>query len=129
MEDTTQKVVETPSAVPISEEMSALPLPKPELKPERVQEELMAAMAADRARRVQGWGWKAIPEIGGLVRVKRFGSPRVAAMYAMFATEHALFKDQRVSVSIDGLGQIAILLQVQDPGLTEMGLQYVKDLG
>ncbi|HEV7506864.1 MAG TPA: hypothetical protein VGS07_18380 [Thermoanaerobaculia bacterium] len=130
MEVTTQKVLDASSAAAFSEEVTgALPLPDPELKPERVQKELLAAIAAAKARQVRGWGWRALPEIGGMVRVKSFGSPRVAAMYGMFATEHAFFRDQRVSVTTDGLGRIAILLQIPDPGLSEMGLQYVKDLG
>ena len=94
-----------------------------------MQKELGLAMAADRARRVRGWGWSALPNLGGFVRVKRFGSARVAAMYAMFATEHARFTGQHVSVSIDSLGQVAILLQAPDPGLTEKGCQFARDLG
>jgi hypothetical protein len=129
MKDTTQTVLEAPSAVPVSEETGALPLPDPELKPERVQKELLAMLAAAQARRVRGWGWKALPAIGGLVRVKRFGSPRVAAMYGLFATENAALRHQRVSVNVDDLGQVAILLFVPDHGLSEMSLQYVKDLG
>src|SRR3954466_4914163 len=105
MENTTQKV-ESPGAVTLSEERSSIPLPDPALKPERVQKELREAVAAERARRVGGWGWSALPDLGGFVRVKRFGSPRVAAMYAMFATEHAQFTGQHVSVSIDSLGQV-----------------------
>jgi len=128
MEVTTQKVLEAPVAV-LPEEGVALPLPEPDLKPERVQKELLAVIVAARARQVRGWGWKAFPEIGGLVRVKSFGSPRVAAMFAMFATELAHFREQRVSVTADGSGRLAILLQNPALGLTEEGLQFVKDLG
>jgi hypothetical protein len=129
-EDTTQTVLDASSAAPVPEGTGALPLPEPELKPERVQKELLAVLAAAQARRVRGWGWKALPAIGGLVRVKRFGSPRVAAMYGLFATENAALRQQRVTLSFDGLGQVAILLlQVPDHGLSEMSLQYVKDLG
>ena len=127
MEDEVQKV-QSPGAVTLSEERSSLPPPNP-LKPERVQKELSAAVAAERARRVAGWGWNALPDLKGFVRVKKFGSSRVAAMYAMFATEHARFTGQHVSVSLDSLGQVAILLQAPDPGLTEMGCQFARDLG
>ncbi|HSS50225.1 MAG TPA: hypothetical protein VLX28_14905 [Thermoanaerobaculia bacterium] len=130
MEVTTQKVLEAPGTVAFPEEVTeALPLPEPDLKPERVQKELLAAIAAAQARRVRGWGWKALPELAGMVRVKSFGSPRVAAMYGMFATEHAYFRDQQVLVTTDGLGQVAILLKVPAPGLSEKGVQFVKDLG
>jgi hypothetical protein len=129
MEVTTQRVLEAPGAVAVSEETGALPLPTPDLKPERVQKELLAVIAAAQARRVRGSGWRALPAIGGMVRVRSFGSPRVAAMYGLYATEHAHFREQRVSVTTDGLGQIAILLQVQDLGLTDKGLQFVRDLG
>ncbi len=126
MEDELQKV-ESPGAVTLSEGRSSIPLPDPDLKPERVQKELRAA--ADRARRVGGWGWSALPDLRGFVRVKKFGSSRVAAMYAMFATEHARFMGQHVSVSLDSLGQVAVLLQAPDPGLTERGCQFARDLG
>ncbi len=129
MEVTTQKVLEAPSAVPISEETGVLPLPEPDLKPERVQKELLAVIAAAQARRVRGSGWRSLPAIGGMVRVRSFGSARVAAMYGLYATEHAHFREQRVSVTTDGLGQIAILLLVEGRGLTDKGLQFVKDLG
>lgn len=129
MEDTTQKVLDAPGALLTSEDMAALPVPVPDLKPERVQKELMAMIAAAQTRRAKASGWRALPAIGGMVRVKSFGSPRVAAMYGLFATENAHLRGQRVSVTTDGLGQIAILLQVQEPGLSEMGFQYVKDLG
>lgn len=129
MEDTTEKTVEAVGAVPVPEE-AALPLPDLDLKPERVQKELLAMLAAAQARRVRAWGWKSLPTIGGLVRVKRFGSSRVAAMYGLFATENAALRQQRVTVSFDGLGQVAILLlQVPDHGLSELSLQYVRDLG
>jgi|GEM_PF-4403832 len=129
MEVTTQKVLKAPSAVSGSEAAGVLPLPEPDLKPERVQKELLAAIMAAKARKLRGWGWRVLPAIGGMVRVRSFGSPRVAAMYGLYATEHAHFRDQRVSVTTDGLGQIAILLQVPDHGLTDMGLQFVRDLG
>ncbi|HYX25394.1 MAG TPA: hypothetical protein VFC23_14665 [Thermoanaerobaculia bacterium] len=128
MENTVQKV-ESPGAATHSEEQSSIPLPDPELKPERVQEALRAAMAADRAHRVRSWGWSAMPDVGGFVRVKKFGSARVAAMYALFATEHAQLAGQHVSVSIDSLGQVAVLLLAAEPGLTEKGCQFARDLG